>query len=356
MLLRPLFFTALAGLVILAGLPDFAGASVRMILNTRPATAKSAASESTLGESVAGIVTTPDSATAQASFQLLHGGTVSRDMAVHAGRHAVRLRALQQAARRLSTRPAARLVTDEIPRLMALSAPMHAIVVNEEDLTPDTVRVFAHWEQSRAEEAVLREHTATEQSLDFQVMAYGVMRELSGASLRLLRDAAILRRENGDDSPQAQRLEGILQRMVHLDAYLRGPFPPEAKELAVYLAADPQNPVYLLEFAAAQLRASHPASALNTLKKLDAATAEHPRVLYLQGLAELALRLPGLALRDFSKALVINPDDPAFWEARAGAYNALGDSVAMCGDLQKSCSLGMCATLEEARLRGVCSE
>lgn len=343
MQLRPALFTALAGLVILGGSPEPAGASVRMILSSRPASAPSDTA-------------TPTSATAQASFQLAYGGTVSRDMAVRTGAHAVRIQALEQAARRLSTRPAARLVTGELPRLMALCAPMHTIEIHDEDLTPDTVRVFAHWKAFRDEESVLREHSTAEQSLDFQAMAYEGMRRLVADALRLLRDAAILRREAGDDSPQAQRLESLLQRMDNLSVYFQGPFPPDAAQLSDFLTNDPQNPVYLLEYAAAQLRASHPASALNTLKKLDAVIGDSSRALHLQGLAELALRLPGLALRDFSAALALNPDEPAFWEARAGAYNALGDADAMCRDLRQSCSLGLCDGLEEARLKGLCAD
>lgn len=339
MLLRSVFCAALAGLATLWGLPEPARASVRMILNTRPPAA-----------------TALTSLTAQTAFQLAYGGAVNRDMATRTGTHAVRLQALEQAARRLSTHPAARLVTDEIPRLMALSATMNQIDINNEDIDPATLRIFAHWKPFRDEETVLREHRAAEQSLDFQAMAYGLMRRLSANTMRLLRDAAILRRENSDDSPQAERLQGLLLRMDALHLYLQGPFPPDARQLATLLAADPQNPVYLLEFAASQLRASHPASALNTLKKLDASAADTPRALYLQGLAALALRLPGLALRDLSKALVLNPAEPAFWEARAGAYNALGDSEAMCSDLRQSCSLGMCATLEEAHLKGLCGE
>lgn len=296
---------------------------------------------------------------AQTGLQLLYGGAVCRETVVGVGRHAVRLRALEQAARRLSAKPAARLFTDEIPRLMALCAAMHRITLGETELGAadpgsDTVRLYARWAKVRDEEPVLREHIATGQSLDFQVMAYTMMRRYAADALRLVRDAAVLRREQGDDSPQAQRLETLLAHMDSLGTYLAGPFPPDAATLAAMRAADPGNPVYLLETAAAQLRASHPASALSTLKNLDEDTADSPQALYLRGLAELALRLPGLALRNLSAAVALAPEDPAFWEARAGAYNALGDAEAMCRDLRQSCTLGLCAGFEEARRKGFC--
>lgn len=380
---RPVPFCAASAKQILLGglvsaalfvaLPGLAEATVRMILGVRPTIESAENADSAETQEIVDFIelinllhltlpatpTAPFEQTGQTGLQLLYGGAVSREAVVNVGRHAVRLRALEQVARRLSTKPAARLFTDEIPRLMALSAAMLRIQLGETELGAtdpgsDTVRLYAHWAKVRDAESVLRAHIATGQSLDFQVMAYVLMRRYVANALRLVNDAALLRRVQSDDSPQAERLEALLPHMDRLGVYLAGTFPPEAATLATLLEAEPGNPVYLLESAAAQLRASHPASTLSTLNELDEDTARSPQALYLRGLAELALRLPGLALRHLSAAVELAPEDPTFLEARAGAFNALGDAESMCKDLRQSCTLGLCTGLEEARRKAIC--
>lgn len=295
------------------------------------------------------------------ALRLPYGGLAERSLAVRLGRHAVGLTALEQAARAFSRKPAARLFTDEIPRLVAVIAPTHRLTLDDADVEPlagggeSAVRVQATLARTAPEDEYLRQSIAAGHTLDTEAMAYSRMSRLTAEGLRLLRDAAILRREGGDDAPQVERLHTVLERLDNLALLLRSS-PPDPATLETLLAREPENPLFLLETADSLLRARQPALALDTLGRLDKASKSIPRALYLRGVAELALRLPGLALQSFSRAVERVPDDPAYLAGRASAFGTLGDTGAMCRDLAASCALGYCTPLEEARLLGNCRE
>lgn len=314
----------------------------------------------------------------QAVVRVPHGGAVTAQLARRAGEHAARLTGLEQVARRLSRKSGVRLMAGDIPRLMVIGGNTHSVDMlsqksaiqtsdsaNHADAmgaepqgtlnpAPGEWRVVATLTPSQPVDAFLHSVTSSGESLETRGMAYAQLRRLNADVLRLARDAAILRQVGSDDSPQAERLVTLLTRMDELFDYLDGPFPPEASKLEGLLRKDPGNPVYLLDYAVALLRADAPGRALETLRALDAASAGTVQGLYLHGLALLALRLPALAALDFSRALQLAPDAPELWQARGQARAALRDYIRMCADLRRACATGLCKELENALSSELC--
>ena len=48
------------------------------------------------------------------------------------------------------------------------------------------------------------------------------------------------------------------------------------------------------------------------------------------------------ALRDYDRAIALNPNNPNSYNGRALTYRALGNFAAAQEDFTKSCSLGLC--------------
>lgn len=312
----------------------------------------------------------------QAIVRVPHGGAVSVDMARRAGEHAARLTGLEQVARRLSRQPGVRLMAGDIPRLMVIGGSTHSVDMLPEEFSKNTpdgpdasgktdssaaeptageCRVVATLTPSQPVDSFLRATSANGESLETRGMAYAQLRRLNADVLRLARDASILRQAASDDSPQAERMAVLLTRMDELFEYLDGPFPLSVAKLERLLRKDPGNPVYLLDYAETLLRDDAPGRALETLRALDAASAETVQGLYLHGLTMLALRLPALAAMDFSRALQLAPDAPELWQARGQARAALRDYTRMCADLRRACAVGLCKELEDALAGQLCS-
>lgn len=300
----------------------------------------------------------------QTALRVPFGGAVTETLARRLANHAGYTLAIEHLARTLSRKPGVRLFAEDLPRLMALGAPIHtleivtfpAVISNDgtEPLLSGELRVTVLWTQHRAEDDFLRECIADSISLESRSMAYAQLRRITADCLRLIRDAAILRRENGDDDPQAERLAVLLEQLDDLRLFLDEPFPPEAAKLERLLARNPGNPAFLLEFAERLLRMNQPSKALEALKTLNGGVPLSGHALYLRGLAQLALRLPTLAIQDFTAALRLNPDEPGYWQGSAMGHAALEDIESMCVDLEVACSLGLCQPLEAARQNNFC--
>lgn len=299
----------------------------------------------------------------QTALRIPFGGEVDEELAQRAAIHAVRSLAIEQAARKLSRKPGVRLYAGDVPRLMAFAEPIHTFALDVTTLTrPDRfgtspsgeLRATARWEQHRAEDDFVREQIAEGVSLESRTLAMGQAQRLTAACLRLLRDAAILRREKGDDDPQAERLAMLLTQLDDLHLFLQAPFPPEAARLEKLLARNPGNPAFLIEYAELLLRTNQPATALDALKAMNSGGPQSAHALYLRGLAQLALRLPTLAQKDLSAALKLNSELPGYWQGRAMAHAALENTPDMCADLIQACTLGLCTDLERVRADGLC--
>jgi tetratricopeptide (TPR) repeat protein len=60
------------------------------------------------------------------------------------------------------------------------------------------------------------------------------------------------------------------------------------------------------------------------------------------------------AVEDYSKAISIKPDYTDAYNNRAFVYLKLGNIESGCKDARKACAMGVCATLETAKVKGDC--
>ena len=60
------------------------------------------------------------------------------------------------------------------------------------------------------------------------------------------------------------------------------------------------------------------------------------------------------AIEDYTKAIMLKPDYANTYNNRALVYLITKNTGSGCGDAQKACELGNCATLQTARNKGLC--
>ncbi len=121
------------------------------------------------------------------------------------------------------------------------------------------------------------------------------------------------------------------------------------------LALDPQNPLLHSAFGEAclQLGRSHEAMEAQTRAlRLDQTFA---RAYHSRAVAYLALRLPALAVADFSEAVKLSPRMALYRRDRGMAYLALKDTANMCRDFYEACAFGDCEKYRWAVSHNKCS-
>jgi Flp pilus assembly protein TadD len=60
------------------------------------------------------------------------------------------------------------------------------------------------------------------------------------------------------------------------------------------------------------------------------------------------------AVEDFNQVIILNPNDINSYNNRAVVYLNTGDIESGCKDAQKACAMGVCSTLEAAKVKGLC--
>ena len=60
------------------------------------------------------------------------------------------------------------------------------------------------------------------------------------------------------------------------------------------------------------------------------------------------------AIHDFTEAINLKPDYAKAYSNRSHVFLHQGNMIEGCNDAQKACSLGICSTLEQAKLKGLC--
>lgn len=78
------------------------------------------------------------------------------------------------------------------------------------------------------------------------------------------------------------------------------------------------------------------------------------RAYHSRGAAALAQGHLSSAVADFSEAIRLSPDTAAYYRARGMARHLLGETAAMCEDLQSACSFGSCDELQWASANMLC--
>lgn len=94
--------------------------------------------------------------------------------------------------------------------------------------------------------------------------------------------------------------------------------------------------------------------AIEDFNKVIGINPNHFRAYNNRGLACSEMGQYQSAVKDFSKAISLKPDYANAYNNRAFSFFMLGDKISGCKDAKKSCTLGICKTLEEATVKGLC--
>ncbi len=120
------------------------------------------------------------------------------------------------------------------------------------------------------------------------------------------------------------------------------------------LQLSPHTPLFWACLGEAQLSMDDAQGAVQSLHKALHLQPMRGRALYIRALAYLRLEQPSLASIDLSAALVVEPENATWLEARGAAHSLLDEENAMCQDFAKACALGQCGGLQNARKKQLC--
>ncbi len=116
----------------------------------------------------------------------------------------------------------------------------------------------------------------------------------------------------------------------------------------------PHEPLIAMSLAELYMQNNAPFEALQaidiTLNALPKLSYAH----YVQGLINVQLEQPALALDDFDKAVHLDKDTALFWRAKATAHALLHEREFMCEAFFQACYLGDCQGLANARKVDMC--
>jgi Flp pilus assembly protein TadD len=94
--------------------------------------------------------------------------------------------------------------------------------------------------------------------------------------------------------------------------------------------------------------------AINDFNKVIGMNPNHIKAYNNRGLAYSELEQYQNAIKDFNTAISLKPDYANAYNNRANVYIKQNNKELGCNDARKACSLGVCATLETAKLKGYC--
>lgn len=295
-------------------------------------------------------------------------GIVRRDMAEKAAHTAAVLTAYEHAARELASDPDIAFAGSEKapgamrPSLLDGLARM-LYSTKKQSVTTDgfpphlqavvTVALFAPQDKRAALQQALSSQDRMEVYAQIAAAQADLLRRYDDLSVPMLP----LRPIEQGGKEELHRLQNIINQMVALEQYLAlmenygqfWPNPAAARDTLLSISAlAPDTPLIAAALAEAYLQLDRPLVALEYVGKALEQLPYFARAHDIKGTIFLHQRLPALAADSFSRAIELNPTNPAYYLHRGSAYMLLEENEAMCADFRRLCALGDCELYEWA--------